>query len=165
MPGVKGRSNEMERVKRDAEKPEKKNNPEETFPQIKEDFEQIQLVNSNVLQAAPAGVAPDYGHLSEAAADIKKRAARLKTNLFGAESEKPPKQKEEKGEKAQPDLKSLLSALDAAVSDFTHSPMFQNTKVVNPEDSTKARRDLEEIIKLSTRIWKETERLKKESGG
>src|SRR2546423_1152489 len=49
MPGVKGRSNELERVKRDTEKPEKKNNAEETFPQIKEDFEQIQLVNSNVL--------------------------------------------------------------------------------------------------------------------
>jgi hypothetical protein len=172
LPGVKGRSNEMERVKRDAEKPEKKSNApekksnaEETFTQIKEDFEQIQLVNSNVLQAAPAGVAPDYGHVSEAAAEIKKRAARLKTNLFGAESEKQPKQKEEKGEKAQPDLKSLLSALDVAVSDFTHSPIFQNTKVVNPEDSTKARSSLEEIIKLSTRIWKETERLKKESGG
>jgi hypothetical protein len=165
LPGVKGRSNEMERVKRDVEKPEKKNSAEETFPQIKEDFEQIQHVNSKVLQANSPGVAPDYAHISEAASEIKKRAARLKTNLFGAESEKQSKQKEDKGEKAQPDLKSLLSALDTAISDFTHSPIFQNTKVVNPEDSTKARRALEEVIKLSARILKEAERLKKESSG
>src|SRR4051812_15360817 len=89
MPGVKGRSNEMERVKRDAEKPEKKkNDAEETFPQIKEDFEQIQHVNANVLQATPAGAAFDYARISEAAAEMKKRAARLKANLFGAEDEK-----------------------------------------------------------------------------
>ena len=159
LPGVKGRSNEIERVKRDAEKPEKK--PEETFPQIKEDFEQIQLVNSNVLQAPPAAAGPDYGRVAEAAAEIKQRAARLKTNLFGAESGKQPKEKEDK---SQPDLKSLLSALDAAVSNFVNSPIFQNTKVVNPEESAKAKRDLEEVIKLSNKIVKEAERLKKGDG-
>src|ERR1044071_3155503 len=161
MPGVKGRSNEMERVKRDAEKPEKKNNAEETFPQIKEDFEQIQHVNSEVLQAVASGGGLDYARISEPAAEIRKRATRLKSNLFGTESEKQPKAKEEKAEQ---DLKTLLPALDAAVTNFVHSPMFQNTKVVNPDDSAKARHDLEDVIKLSTRIGKEAERLKKEKG-
>jgi hypothetical protein len=160
LPGVKGRSNEIERVKRDAEKPEKK--PEETFPQIKEDFERIQLVNSNVLQAPAPGSAPDYGRMAEAAAEIKQRAARLKTHLFGAEPGKQPKEKEDK---SQPELKSLLSALDAAISAFVNSPIFQNTKVVNPEDSAKAKRDLEDVIKLSGKIGKEAARLKKEGGG
>jgi uncharacterized protein YdhG (YjbR/CyaY superfamily) len=162
MPGVKGRSNEMERVKRDIEKPEKKKSAEETFPQIKEDFEQIQSVNSNVLQATASGAALDYARISDAAAEIKKRATRLKSNLFGTENEKQSKEKEEK---VQQDLKTLLPALDDAINSFVHSPMFQNTKVVNPEDSAKARHDLEIVIKLSTRVGKEAERLKKENGG
>lgn len=162
MPGVKDRSNEIERIKRDADKPEKKSEPESVFPQIKEDFEQIQHLNTDVLQAKPAGGAtPDYAHILEAAADVKKRAARLKSNLFGVDSGKPPKEKEEK---TQPDLKSLLSALDTVIDTFVHSPVFQNTKVVNPDDSAKAKHDLEEVIKLSGRVEKEAERLKKEKG-
>jgi hypothetical protein len=163
MPGVKGRSNEMERVKRDAEKPEKKNGAEETFPQIKEDFEQIQHVNSNVIQAAPDGTALNYARIYEAAAEIKKRAARLKKNLFGAQPENE-KQSKEKDEKGPQDLKALLPALDDAISDFVNSPIFQNTGVVNPNDSAKARRDLEAVIRLSARVEKEAERLNKEKG-
>ena len=161
--GVRGRSSEIERVKRAAEKPEKKaeKSPEDKFPQIKEDFERIQIVNGEVLQA---GGVPDYGRLSEAAEEVRKRATRLKSNLFPPESEE--KQKEEGGEeKDQPGLKSLLSALDGALARFVNSPVFQNTKVVNPQDSAKAMRDLEEVIKLSTRIVKESGKMKKPSGG
>jgi hypothetical protein len=162
LPGVKGRSNEMERVKRDAEKPEKKKDDAEgTFPQIKEDFEQIQHINSSVLQANTSGAAFDYARISDASAEIKKRAARLKTNLFGADNEKQTKEKEEKG---QLDMKTLLTALDDAISKFVHSPIFQNTGVVNPDDSAKAKHLLEDVIKLSTRVGKEAERLKKENG-
>ena len=157
MPGVKDRSNELERVKRDTAKSEKKDNAAETFPQIKEDFEQIQHVNSDVLQPGPAGAALDYTRISAAAAEIKKRATRLKTNLFGAEAEKQPKEKEEQG---QQDLKSLLVALDDAIANFVHNPIFQNTQTVNLADSAKAKHALEDVIRLSARVGKEAERLK-----
>ena len=163
--GVRGRSSEIERVKRDAEKRDAKKaaekSPEDKFPQIKEDFERIQIVNGEVLQA---GGAPDYGRLSEAAEEVRKRAARLKSNLFAPESEK--NRKGEGGEeKEEPDLKSLLAALDGALARFVGSPIFQNTQVVNPQDSAKARHDLDEIIKLSTRVVKEADKLKKPGGG
>jgi hypothetical protein len=161
--GVRGRSSEIERVKRDAEKRDAKaeKSPEDKFPQIKEDFERIQIVNGEVLQA---GGAPDYGRLSEAAEEVRKRAARLKSNLFAPESAK--SRKGEGGEeKDQPDLKSLLSALDGALARFVGSPIFQNTKVVNPQDSAKARHALDEIIKLSTRVVEEADKLKKPGGG
>jgi hypothetical protein len=160
--GVRERSNEIERVKRDAAKPDKKagKGPEDKFPEIKEDFERIQIVNGEVLQA---GGAADYGRLSEAAEEVRRRAARLKSNLFAAEPEKKPKG-EGVEEKAQADLKSLLSALDGALASFVNSPIFQNTKVVNPDDSAKARHDLEEVIKLSARVVKEADRMKKPGG-
>jgi hypothetical protein len=161
--GVRERSGEIERIKRDAEKPDKKaeKRPEDKFPQIKEDFERIQIVNSEVLQAVGT---PDYGRLSEAAEELRKRATRLKSNLFAPESEKKHKG-EAVEEKVQPDLKSLLSALDDALARFVSSPIFQNTKVVNPQDSAKARHDLDEIIKLSTRVLKEADKMKGPSGG
>jgi hypothetical protein len=166
--GVRERSNEIERVRRDAEKPEKKagKSPEDKFPEIKEDFERIQIVNGEVLQAVGA---PDYGRLSEAAEEVRRRAARLKSNLFAPEPEKKPKgEGVEKGaaveEGGRTDLKSLLSALDGALASFVASPLFQNTKVVNPDDSAKARRDLDEVIKLSSRVVKEADKLKKPGG-
>jgi hypothetical protein len=165
--GIRDRSGEIERIKRDAEKPDKKpdkkaeKSPEDKFPQIKEDFERIQIVNSEVLQAVGT---PNYGRLSEAAEEMRKRATRLKSNLFAPESEKKPKG-EVVEEKVQPDLKSLLSTLDDALARFVSSPIFQNTKVVNPQDSAKARHDLDEIIKLSTRVLKEADKMKGPGGG
>jgi hypothetical protein len=165
--GVRGRSNEMERVKRDAEKPDRKpdrkaaeKSPEDKFPQIKEDFERIQIVNGEVLQARGA---PDYVRLSEAAGEVSRRAARLKSNLFTPETEKKPKA-EGVEEKDQRELKSLLSALDDALARFVNSPMFQNPKVVDPRDNEKARQDLDEVIKLSTRVLKEADKMKKPGG-
>jgi hypothetical protein len=161
--GARVRSSELERVKRDAEKPDRKAeaSPEDKFPQIKEDFERIQIVNGEVLQA---GGAPDYARLSEAAEEVRRRAERLKSNLFAPESEKKPK-REPAEEAVQTDLKSLLSELDGALARFVNGPMFQNTRVVNPQDSAKARHELDEVIKLSTRVSKEADKLKKPGGG
>lgn len=160
---VKGRSNEMERVRRDAEKPGKRtdNSPEEKFPQIKEDFERIQIINSDVLQTGAPGGSTDYTRMSEAAAEIKKRAARLKSNLFPPESEKQSKDKsKEAPPPQQEDLKTLLAALDGAIIGFVNSPIFQNTKVVDPQDSTKARQELEKVIKLSMQVENEAAKMK-----
>ena len=160
MSPIKGRSNEMERVKRDAEKSNKPDKSESrttlNFAEIKEDFEHIQIINNDVLQASGT---PDYQVISESAAEIKKRATRLRSNLFPVESGK--KSKEAKPASEDQELKSLLTSLDNSIARFTHSPIFQNAKVVNPEDSTNAQRELENIIKLSTRIILEADRIKK----
>jgi hypothetical protein len=161
--GARVRSSELERVKRDAEKPDRKaeESPEDKFPQIKEDFERIQIVNGEVLQA---GGSPDYVRLSEAAEEVRRRAERLKSNLFEPEPEKKPKGEGVEAT-AQTDLKSLLSELDGALARFVNSPIFQNTRVVNPQESAEARRELDEVIKLSTRVSKEADKLKKPGGG
>ncbi len=170
---IRTRSVEMERIRRDAAKPDRKPepNPADRFPQIKEDFERVQILNGDVLQAPGA---PDYARLAEAAEEVKKRATRLSSNLFPPEAGKKPKKDDGKkndgkqdaaAEPEQRDLKSLLSALDESIARFVNSPVFQNTKVVNPDESAKARKELEEIIKLSTRVEQEAARMKKPSGG
>lgn len=155
---VRARSGELERVRRESRKPDRKAAParEEKFPQIKEDFERIQIVNGEVLQSA----ATDYGRMAEAAGEVRRRAARLDSNLFPPGHEKRPKAAAEDEPDAR-DLKTLLAALDGALGRFVHSPVFQNIKVVNPRDSAEARRELEEIIRLSARVEREAARLKK----
>jgi hypothetical protein len=164
---LKGRSIEIERVERDAKKPDRKdaektqNRPVPSFLQIKEDFEQIQLINSNVLQASPSSAKPDYQRISESAGEIEKRAIRLKSNLFPPKSTKQSKEKEPATDDQE--LKSLLTLLDNSIANFTQSPMFQNSKVVNPEDRTNAEKELDAVIKISVRIRNEAERIKKAS--
>jgi hypothetical protein len=162
---LKGRSNEIERVSRDAkktdnrgrvaEKPESR--PAPNFAEVKEDFERIQTINSDVLQASTSK--PDYGRISESAADIGKRAIRLKSNLFPPKSTKKSKEDEPRAE--DQDLKSLLTLLDNSIGSFTQNPMFTNTRVVNSEDTTNAEKELDSVIKISARIRNEADRLKK----
>ena len=147
----KFRSDEMERVRRAGHT---RGTPMVTrFPEIKEDFERIQVINSDVLQTFPSDAAFDYERLSAAAAEINKRAIRLKSNLFPSEL----KARAEQGgqeSKEQQDLKSLLNELDATITRFVHNPMFENTRVVNPQDSERAKKELQNIINLSARIRK-----------
>src|SRR5687767_4088184 len=148
----KYRADEIERVRREAVKPQQRYQTKR-FPQIKEDFERIQLINSDVLQAITLKAEPDYRRLSEAAAEVKKRATRLRSNLFPSESPFQSKQGDQRPKEPQ-DLKSLLTELDKAITTFVHNPMFENTRVVNQEDSKKAQEDLEKIIDLSARTRK-----------
>jgi hypothetical protein len=160
---VKGRSNELERVKREIEKPasETATNTAPGFSQIKEDFERIQIINSDVLQVnAPQGI-PRHEQIAEAAAEMERRALRLKTSLFAP---KPVKQAKEKAPNPpEQESKALLPALDQAIADFTHSPIFQNTGIADAEDIANAQKELEKIIKLSGDIKVEAARLKKVS--
>ncbi len=157
------RSDELERVKRNAELVEDRDTARR-FPSIKEDFEQIQLINNDVLQAR-AAAAPDYRQIAAAADEIKQRAGRLKGNLFATAAErhapaKGPNEPQEHATKTQ-DLRSLLAALDKVIHSFVSNPMFTNLKVLDVERSAEAKRDLEQIIRLSARLNKEADKLRK----
>jgi hypothetical protein len=154
---LKIRSNEMERLKRDAEKPESRTNPTPNFVEIKEDFERIQVVNEEVQKNAVSEM-PNYEQITKGVEEINRRASRLKGNLFPSQPAKKPK--ENKPTSAQADLKPLMIALDNSIVRFTQSPMFQNVKLVNSDDSKKAQEELEKVIKLSSLIAVETNKLK-----
>lgn len=158
------RSDELERIKRDAERPEDKD-AARRFPSVKEDFEQIQLVNNNVLQASADGGALDYKQIAAAADEIRQRAVRLKGNMFApAAKKRAPEEGPDEKERPTPDaqdLKSLLAALDKAIHSFVSNPMFTNLNVVDVQRSAEARRDLEQVIKLSALLGKEADRLRK----
>lgn len=150
---IKNRSIELERMKREANKRPANANSAHGFPEIKEDFEQIQKINSDFLQPTIIKTPVDYAAVLKSVSEVNRRAVRLKANLFSAE----PKQKKDAKTKRQiadeqQKIEILLNILDKSIGSFVHSSIFQNTNLVNSQDSFKAQNDLERIIKVSQLI-------------
>ncbi|MCU1288510.1 MAG: hypothetical protein JWN60_739 [Acidobacteria bacterium] len=159
---IKNRSIELERTKRDAGKAHRGGDPAQRFPEIKEDFERIQILNTEILQPFVKKTPLDFSAVYESASEINRRAERLKSNLFSGKA-KPPKDSGNK-EQIKADrqtLENLLIALDNSINDFVHSSIFQNINLVNSKDSLKAQSDLETTIKLSFLIKETAEQITK----
>jgi hypothetical protein len=56
-------------------------------------------------------------------------------------------------------LRSLLSSLSNSINGFVENPVFESAKVIDARLSEQAGRDLRQIIELSKRIRKSSERL------
>jgi len=140
-----------------------RSDPKLAFVQIREDFRRIQVVDNEVMRTVSGSSALDYKQIADAAGEIKKCAARLKTNLVFPEAEK----ESERQEKPDPDtygLKPSLMALDKLILSFVHNPIFKDAGVVDAKLGGKARRDLESIIELSDKLKKSAERMRKNAG-
>jgi hypothetical protein len=140
-----------------------RSDPKLAFVQIKEDFRRIQVVDNEVMRTVSSRSALDYKQIAEAVGEIKKCAARLKTNLVFPEAEK----EDAHQEKPDPDtsgLKPSLVALDRLIMSFVHNPIFKDAGVVDAKLGGKARRDLESIIELSDKLKKSAERMRKNAG-
>ena len=131
------------------------------YQQAKEDFEVLQLTNYTLSETAGASTSLDYDQISKAAAEVRKRAGRLKASLVLPEAEKDEKQKQSAGAWTLEELKSAIADLDTLVKHFTTNPMFQQPDVVDAQQSMQARRDLEGIIRLSEQIKRSAEALSK----
>jgi hypothetical protein len=141
----KFRSDEIERVRRTANKRDE--HQAVLFPQIKQDFEQIQLISSDLVQAVSSPANLDRDQVFEGAAEIRRRATRLRSQLFGR-SEKGKEKQVQPGTERR-DFRVLVGDLDQAITRFVHNPMFKNTRVINPRDSSRAERELANVIRLS----------------
>jgi hypothetical protein len=139
---------DTERLK--AEPDSKARDARPAYTDVEQDFEQLQLVNYSLAGATAEGAALDYESIRKQAAEVGKRASRLKGYLSL------PKVAEAQGRAAEalaPEgLKSAVASLDALVSSFAWNPVFRQPDVVDLEQSTKASRDLAGIISLSERI-------------
>jgi hypothetical protein len=120
--------------------------------QLSEDFEKLHSINVEKIAAQSSAPSLDYKTLSDATADLKNRATRIKYNV-------PVLQVADKGEKIRYDenpdyLASMLPELSRLINGFLGSPVF---RLNSPNDAAlrlKASRDLDGIIKLSETINK-----------
>lgn len=157
---IKNRSIELERMKRDANKRPVREDSTVSFPKIKEDFEEIQKINSSVFEMTAAKTAINYNAVFKFVSEINHRAERLKSNLFAADANKETKNNQPNPAES-PDIKILLAALDKSIISFVHNSIFQNVQLVNSQDSLDAEKELDAIIKISTSIKEKAKKLAK----
>ena len=169
---LKMRSAELERIKRDAEKPSRKNEgpaaPTMNFQQIKEDFETIQKLQDDIIKAYSTGKEIEHTRISNDASQMNQSAIRLESNLFppvekkkdGKKGSEPPSAKVDEPALPQ-DIKSLIVELDNTLTAFVGNPMFTSPQVVDQNNNLKARGELQKLIRLSSALQNEAGKLRK----
>lgn len=123
-----------------------------SYQQVAEDFEQLQLRNYNLSGAAEPAAGLDYARIGEEAAEVRRRAARLKSTLALPAAKKDAKQETVGASPTPEGLRAAVSSLDALVKSFVWNPVFQKPDVLDAENSARAGRELEEILRLSEQI-------------
>lgn len=179
---IKIRSNELERIDREAKKEaakkeaaNKKDKSAEQpkdelaakYDEIKTDYEQIQMSQDAIIKAYQSGDKTDYAQIGKSASEINRSAIRLNSNLFSApaaantnekkevKKEESRKEEPEKETKTTKSVSDLIIDLDNTIGSFATSPMFQNLRSVDPQVSAKAKTNLEKIIELSATLGTE----------
>ena len=120
--------------------------------QLVQDLERLWQINTETIVPQSSAQTVNYKNLSEAAAEIKDRATRIK-NIVALPLE------EKKGEKIRYEgdaakLGSMLPELDRAIKNFFGNPVFHVNSPNDAELRSAAGRDLEAIIRLSQTINK-----------
>ena len=127
--------------------------------QTEEDFTRILTLHNEIARALSSKNDLNYHFVSEATAEIKKRATRVQSTLaLGLAAEDAPVI-----EKSDPELKDSLIKLCKEIRSFVTNPIIENPTTVDAQQLIRARRDLESLIQLSGLIKKDADKLNKKN--
>lgn len=159
---IRLRSAELERIKREADKPvftASTKDKEQRFAEIKSDFESIQKNQDSIIKVYKTGKKIDYTEISELASHIRKSALRLSTNLFLVTVNEADNDKEKKDQKPR-DVRSLIIVLDNTIGNFVGSPIFTSMKPLDSKDIEAAQKELRKIAEFSEALSKEANKMR-----
>jgi hypothetical protein len=128
--------------------------------QTEQDFNRILQLHNQIVRAVSSDQPLDYSFVSEAAAEIKKRASRLQSTLMLKESDEHQKDPVKPAETEGGQLKHALLTLCKEIKSFVTNPVIETPGTVNAEQLEKARHDLAAIVRLSGEIKKDADKLK-----
>lgn len=129
--------------------------------QIREDFLRIQVIDRKLTHSISSSQLLDLELVAQAAADIKKRAQRLKKNLALPEVNVAPGQKQNAEEPPAPErVRSSLVILSNLIDRFVSNPIFKESKLIDAKLSAQALEDIERIVAISSEVKKTSEKLR-----
>lgn len=134
---------------------------QQALAQLQEDFSRLQVANRDLLRTALSKNMLDPRFVSKSVFEIKKRAERLNLNLALPEPERPAQVSEAGAASTPEQLRASVLKLGRLIFSFVDNPFFREESVVDTQLTTKARRDLEDIIELSKQIKKSSDRFGK----
>jgi hypothetical protein len=143
---------------------EKRRDPQQALAQMQDDFKRLQMVNKSLGRAALGNSGLDLRFVSKSAAEIEKHAERLNSNLALPQANESYQHNSVPISRPE-QIKPSILRLARVVFRFVDNPFFKEASVVDTELTTRARRDLEEIIELSREIKSSSERLDKAARG
>jgi hypothetical protein len=145
----------------EAEQPGHQSQLRAIIEQTKQDFERIQVANTELMRAVSANNGFNYKNITEMTSEIRKRAKRFKDNL----NLPPPDDSQANAKKLdqinQDEMKGALLMLSERIMSFVTNPLFQTQNLMDIKLGAKASSDLAVIIELSGTIRKNAERLAK----
>ena len=152
---LRRRALELERVKQEANQYHPKESTEEAaikFAEIKDDFENIQKLQSLIVKAYIYGEKINYEKIRESANKIRKKATRLEMNFFNTSAETNADKNKNVQNPPQTSVRNLIIELDRTIGNFVASPVFKTGSIVNSKVMEKSQFDLEKIVKLSDEL-------------
>lgn len=118
--------------------------------QLGDDFRRIQVIRNEVARALVKGEALDYGRVSAQAAEVRRRALRMKTYLaLGRDPKGRASAQAEAPTFGPAELQGALVRLCKTIDGFVANPRFTAPDVLDVGANALAVRDLEVIISLS----------------
>jgi hypothetical protein len=140
--------------------PKDRRQVEALMDQTEEDFNRILTLHNQIARALASNDALDYRFVSDATAEIRKRASRVQSSL----ALNVPAEETLLPDKTDPfkdsDLKDALIKLCKQIRSFVTNPSIENPNTVDAQQLTKARRDLESVIQTSGQIKKDADKLR-----
>jgi len=139
--------------------PKDRRQVEALMAQTEEDFNRILTLHNEIARALRSKNDLDYAFISEATAEIKKRASRVQSSLALRLSPEETLEVEKSPAPKDLPVKEELLKLCHQIRSFVTNPSIENPNTINAEQMAKARKDLESLIQLSTRIKKDADKL------
>lgn len=137
--------------------PKDKRQVEALMAQTEEDFNRILSLHNEIARALTSKDNLNYQFVSDATAEINKRASRVQHSLALGLSDEEARELEKS--KDEP-IKDSLVKLCNQIRSFVTNPSIENPNTINVEQMKKARRDLEGLIQLSGKIKKDADKLR-----
>jgi len=134
---------------------------EALLKQTAEDFDRILMRHNEIARVLAATNPIDYHFVSDATAEIQKRATRLQSTLalHQLPTETPVVEKSDEIDESQ--IKDVLVRMCKQIRSFVTNPVIENPNTVDAQQLTNARRDLESVVQISAHLKKEAARLEK----
>ena len=123
--------------------------------QTEEDFTRVLTLHNEIARALASKKDLDYHFVSEATAEIKKRATRIQSTLVLHPSPDDAPIKEH----SDAEMKDSLIKLCKEIRSFVTNPIIENPNTVDAVQLPRARHDLESLIQLSGIIKKDADKL------
>lgn len=129
--------------------------------QIEQDFNRILILHNQIARATSSEQPIDYRFVSDATAEIKKRASRLQTTLALREAATHEQTSGKSIEFDEFQMKASLLLLCKQIRSFVTNPVIETPGAVDAKHLSNARRDLESIITLSDYVRRNAVKLGK----